>query len=63
MKKVELITYSRPIFDQLWPEADPIYYVEWREDNGPICTGIVHAPAGRTEAELLALITSGQVSR
>ena len=60
MKK--LIDWSRPIYDRMDVNADPSFYVVWTDGNER-CSGIVHASANATTADLLELIETGKVSR
>ena len=41
---ITIIDYSRPIWDQNDPTADPIYYIEYRVDGGCLQAGQIQCP-------------------
>ena len=61
MKK--LLDWSRPLYDRMDVNTDPSFYVIWTDDTGNRCSGIIHATAKATPADLLERIEAGQVSQ
>jgi hypothetical protein len=60
-----LDNYSRPIWDRDHPDADPVYWVQFRKDDGSLWGKHVQSPllVENVGEQLLALLTPEKIAQ